>query len=71
MSDFDRWIKAQLPDYNPNHDLEVIVDMAFIMQTYEAGRKAGLEEAAEIAESFDTREEICSEIVDTIREKIK
>jgi len=51
MSDFEKWLKPQLPYFKPDRDLEVIVEVAFIEKAYESGRKAGLEEAAEIADS--------------------
>jgi len=74
MSDFEEWVKPQLPYFKSDRDLEVIVEVAFIEKAYEAGRKAGLEEAHIIATmqigviSDSPCFDICTEIEERIRQ---
>ena len=91
MSDFETWCKNNIPDYRPEIDSEVICELHVLESAYKAGkaegfdsgRKAGLEEAANVATSHknDSSEydddsdiahnEACAVIAIAIREKIK
>jgi len=49
MSNFEEWLKPQLPYFKPDRDLEVIVEVAFIEKAYEAGRKEILDTIIDMA----------------------